>query len=446
MEENNSELWTEKYRPKTLDAIHGSPTNVSNLVEWGNSFRDGSKPSFPGLLMSGPAGIGKTSAAISLGNDYGWETVEFNASDVRTHDMILHEIMPIALTQNFKSANSRILIILDEVDSLHTSGDKNANKAILQLLTKTKHPIVLTCNDPYPIPTTIQDKCVLTKWQRMREGTIRKTLLKILTTEKIKVPIETVNTCITPGDLRSSITNLQACVLSDSKITFKQTASISNFEMVSSIFRCENPSYINNILLEANIKPDDAILWISENVPLFYKGIELVNAYDQLSLADTYLAKARQTQNYAYWSLAIRHMTTGVANCRIRPISSYYVKTDFPSVLRKLKASKEHRRVVWSKEGLGSKLGKAFHCSKYVAMNSMFPIVQKTCIDNLSYLLQLKILLNLNEKEVAKIIDTIETDPRVKRIMNPEFVISDEAEAIIERQENKQKSVLDYFR
>ena len=79
-------------------------------------------------------------------------------------------------------------------------------------------------------------------------------------------------------------------------------------------------------------------------------------------------------------------------------------------------------------------------------MNSMFPIVQKTCIDNLSYLLQLKILLNLNEKEVAKIIDTIETDPRVKRIMNPEFVISDEAEAIIERQENKQRSVLDYFR
>lgn len=443
-------MWTERYRPGKLKEILGSPKNISIIREWADSFQGGKKPTFPALLLIGPPGIGKTSAAISTGIDYHWPLAEFNASDIRTHDSLMEEVAPIALTKTLKSGIFRRLILLDEVDSLYDTDGKvstTAPDAIIKILNITKHPIIMTCNEEFKVHPKIKDMCVLVKWRKMTEGTIRKVLLQILKKENMTFPIEHVNECIVKGDLRASINNLQ--VLSVTKLPTSQIPNekISPFDFVREVFTCTDTYKLAKISENNEMGPDDTILWISENVTLFYRGIEIVNAYEQLSKADLYLQEARMTGNYQYWRLAFRHMTVGVALCRKRKVNDKgYIKVRNPSWFTKMKETKYQRKTIWAKGGLAQKLGKMFNMSAHSMMNSTFPLIQKLCIENPLHMLELKLLLDLNEHEIAAILDTTTLDPRIAKFMNPDLKISDETQAIIERHQNKQKPVLSFFR
>ncbi|MCK5016643.1 MAG: AAA family ATPase [Candidatus Peribacteraceae bacterium] len=441
-------FWTEKYRPKTLSSIVGSPQNIKNIKEWANAFQGGKSPHFPGILFSGSAGIGKTSAAIAIAKDYDWDYVEFNASDVRTHDKILEEVLPIVTTQSLKGPLFRKLVVFDEADSFYTNTgreDKNASNAILKILKATKHPVVFTCNEQFKVPLDIQNMCVIVKFQKIREGTIRKTLLSILKSEGIALNISIVNDCIVKGDLRTSISNLQAASITGTSLPFHTPLAHTHFDLIEYIFRCEDISHLSTLTHEISMNPERLILWISENVTLYYKGLEIVRAFEQLSIADIYLAKARKTQDYSYWRLAVQHMTKGVALSRIRPITTDYRKVSYPSFLKTMSTSKNRRKTIWSKHGLASRLGILHHMSGHKFMEGSFPLLQKICIENPGKLLELKLRIDLNEYEIAYILDTTPQDPRVKRVLNPVLKLNDESKAIIKRQEEKAKPLLSFF-
>src|SRR5512137_3140487 len=79
--------WTEKYRPKSLKDILVNNKAISELREWAQTWQRG-KPITRAAILYGPAGTGKTSAALSLAKEMNWDEVEMNASDVRTAGMI----------------------------------------------------------------------------------------------------------------------------------------------------------------------------------------------------------------------------------------------------------------------------------------------------------------------------------------------------------------------
>ena len=445
----DSEMWFEKYRPSKLSEILGSAKNIKTIRDWANSFKGGAKPNFPAILLVGPPGVGKTSAAFCVGNDYSWPITEFNASDIRTHDSLIKEVGPLVLTKTIKGGIFRKLILLDEVDSLHDENGKTsatAPNAIVKILKLTKHPVILTCNDDFAVHSKIKDMCIQITWRRMNEGTIRKVLLKILEKEGMNFPIEYVNKCIAKGDLRASINNLQVLAVAKIPVSQKINSKISPFDFVREVFNCTDLKHLANLSRNNDMNPETTLLWIAENVTLFYRGAEVVNAYEELSKADLYFQQARQTGNYQYWGLAIRHMTLGVALVRKRKINDYYVKIRNPSWLSKMKETKYNRDVVWKKGGLAHKLGRMFNMSKHTMMATTFPLIQKLCIENHLHMLELKVVLELNEHEIAAVLDTSILDPRIQKFMNPDLKISVESQAIIERHQNKQKPVLSFFR
>src|SRR3979490_2746338 len=79
--------WGEKYRPKDLNDVVGNPTAVSELRKWAASWQRG-RPEKKAVVLQGPPGIGKTSAALALANEMGWSVVEMNASESRNADAI----------------------------------------------------------------------------------------------------------------------------------------------------------------------------------------------------------------------------------------------------------------------------------------------------------------------------------------------------------------------
>lgn len=108
-----SDLWTEKYRPGSVEDLDCSP-HLKKFLQ--HAVREG----FPHLLLHGPPGTGKTTFASLLG-----PTFQLNASDDRGIDTVRNQIKKMANTV------ARQLIVLDECENL-TKDSQTCLRRILE--------------------------------------------------------------------------------------------------------------------------------------------------------------------------------------------------------------------------------------------------------------------------------------------------------------------------
>ena len=105
-------LWVEKYRPKTIEeCIFPSETKKTFL-----GFL--SKGEVPNLLLSGPAGCGKTTVAKALCEELGADYYVINGSDEgRFLDTVRNQAINFASTVSITSGAKHKVIIIDEADN-----------------------------------------------------------------------------------------------------------------------------------------------------------------------------------------------------------------------------------------------------------------------------------------------------------------------------------------
>lgn len=439
------QMWVEKYRPKTLEDLVGSPKNVKELIAFGNTFYR-KIPSQKAILLSGAPGTGKTSAAYSLANDFDWEVMEVNASDSRTYDELISVIGPLLKSSSIKSKFTKRLILIDEVDSLYNANsrkDTSAERALLKIIAASSHPIVLTCNDSFKVPRKITEEVIEIKFQKIREPTIRKILVQTAKKEKYSPNIEDINQLIEKGDLRASITNLQVFLQSGQLIKTNSDLNISSFETVDRILKASDPKSVENILSKSDLTPDNAILWLEENLFRRASGIELYNGYQALIEADKYLYKARLTQDYSSWKFASKLLSFNLAATQKNTDKPGFIKTEYPTFIRKLSATKQTRKNL---KTLYSKTGKMFHCSYQVFIKDVFPLLQTLAINDLAWLTRLSVETQLKEYELATILDTNIHDPRIKKILNATLTIDSDMKDKIARMESKAKPLMSFFK
>ena len=122
------DLWTEKYRPKKISDIIGNEDNVATIVKWITDFKNKVKGTPKVLLISGEPGIGKTSTAHVILNEYGYNIIEHNASDVRgkkSMDIIVKRSLEYTNIMDLMSGCAKpVAIILDEIDNLVCGGSE----------------------------------------------------------------------------------------------------------------------------------------------------------------------------------------------------------------------------------------------------------------------------------------------------------------------------------
>ncbi len=108
----NDFLWVEKYRPKKIEHC----ILPSNVKETFTSFVK--QGEIPNLLLSGTAGVGKTTIAKALCNELGADFYVINGSDEgRFLDTVRNQAKTFAATVSLTSESRHKTLIIDEADN-----------------------------------------------------------------------------------------------------------------------------------------------------------------------------------------------------------------------------------------------------------------------------------------------------------------------------------------
>jgi replication factor C subunit 1 len=138
----NALPWAEKYRPQTVEDLVGNRSVVDQL----NSFVLG-ESGFKAAFVSGPPGVGKTTAALAVCRMNGITPIEFNASDVRSKKNIVEHIS--GLVNNFVVSRDmktgKKVVIMDEIDGM--TSDRGGIPELVNVIKKARVPIICICND-----------------------------------------------------------------------------------------------------------------------------------------------------------------------------------------------------------------------------------------------------------------------------------------------------------
>ena len=218
------EEWTEKYRPKSLSEIAGNEVAAQAIKRWGESWKNG-MPRMKALILRGEPGIGKTSAALALARDMGWDFIEMNASDHRNAASIKKVAGAGSVTQTFSldgeflssAKGKRKLIVIDEADNLFGREDYGGAKAIVEVIRESAQPIVLIVNDYRELTRkspAVKGLALTIVFKRLSAKSTTMVLKSISAKEGVEVPDSVLARIIenSGGDMRAAVNDLQMLV------------------------------------------------------------------------------------------------------------------------------------------------------------------------------------------------------------------------------------------
>ena len=244
MPAQDSQLWTVKYAPTNMSMICGNKTQVEKLQGWLRAWprnhrvgfrmpgKDGSGV-FRAMLLHGPPGIGKTTAAHLAAQLEGFDVVESNASDTRSKRLVESGLKGVLDTTSLlgyfagdgkkvEVQRKKLVLIMDEVDGM-SAGDRGGVGALAAVCKKTAIPMILICNDRKIQKMRPFDRVTYDlPFRRPTADQIRGRIMTICYREGLKIPPNVINALIegTHADIRQIINMLSTAKLDREAMDF----------------------------------------------------------------------------------------------------------------------------------------------------------------------------------------------------------------------------------
>lgn len=269
--------WIEKYRPSNTKEILLDSyilQKIHKIIEY---------KTIPNMILTGEPGTGKTSTILIIAKSiytdsksYYENILELNASDDRGLSIINNTIIPFCCKKITNSSEK--IIILDEADSITNKAQNLLSNIIAKY--KKNCRFVFICNDSTKINESIQSKCIIINFPKLKDIFINKKLIEICNKENIKYTKKSIEelVLISNKDIRKSINNLE-CI--------KYTTGTLTHDTIYNLLDRPKPIYIRNILnLCLNNKYNESIIELTR---LYKNGY---NASDILLTFLDYLANS----------------------------------------------------------------------------------------------------------------------------------------------------------
>jgi len=400
------------YHLNSIDDILGNEYSISKMRNFCSDVNKGLKRA--PLMLFGPSGVGKTSSAHLLAQENNWNVVELNASDYRDKESLDRRLLSAATSKSL--FGKRNLILLDEIDELAGRFDAGSGAARSALMDQAKNPIIFIANDMWDQKISfLRGKCEPVEFRRVSSDAVQRVLQTICKRNSIRASREIMdiisNRC--NGDVRSAINDLSVIIDAENEdateVIGLRDRKIDVFAVLDKIFTANTLSAPLRAMANSDVPNDMLIKWIDENIPKKYsQSAELRNAFESLSCASIYSARAVRSQYYTYWRYMNVMMSGGVALSKRRnPNPAGY---SFPKVIKDLSASKSARN---QEKAMAAKLQNRFHSSIAKIIKNEMPmlsrIVSKSIMENKEHEDEIRSALArmylLDEKEIDYMIE-----------------------------------------
>ena len=147
---NEHILWVEKYRPKTIEDCILPESLKATFQEYVN------RKEIPNLLLSGSAGVGKTTVAKALCEEVGCDYIVINGSDDSGIDVLRNKIKNYASSVSLMGG--RKVVIIDEADYLNPNSTQPAFRGVIEEYA-SNCSFIFTCNFKNRIMDAIHSRC-----------------------------------------------------------------------------------------------------------------------------------------------------------------------------------------------------------------------------------------------------------------------------------------------
>ena len=145
-------LWTEKYRPQTVEDCILPERLKKPFQEYVN------QKQIPNLLLSGGAGVGKTTVAKAMCNEIGCDFMVINGSDESGIDVFRNKIKNYASSMSL--SGGRKVIIIDEADYLNPNSTQPALRNAIEEFA-SNCSFIFTCNYKTRIIEPLHSRCAV---------------------------------------------------------------------------------------------------------------------------------------------------------------------------------------------------------------------------------------------------------------------------------------------
>ena len=176
-------LWTEKFRPQTIQDCILPDRLKKPFQEYVN------QKQIPNLLLTGGAGVGKTTVAKAMCNEIGCDFIVINGSDESGIDTFRNKIKNYASSMSL--SGGRKVIIIDEADYLNPNSTQPALRNAIEEFAGNCS-FIFTCNYKNRIIEPLHSRCAVIEFglkngeKAKMAAAFFKRLQSILQSEKVE--------------------------------------------------------------------------------------------------------------------------------------------------------------------------------------------------------------------------------------------------------------------